>query len=80
MTHDEQAIMSIFRQYDIGPRQMLFINNVGTVARLDVRGFQSAMQKLIDRGFVVKDRPKHAYCLTHDGYRASLAGQCAAAR
>lgn len=65
MTSAERAILGMFRQYDVGPNQMLCFNS-----KLGDK-YQKAMRVLLDKGLVVKDRPKHAYSLTLAGYEAS---------
>lgn len=70
MTADECAILVLFRQYKIGPEEMLFFNP-GT-CKLSGTPFRNAMQSLMTRGLVMKERPKEAYSLTRNGYDISL--------
>lgn len=70
MSADESTIMSLFRQYKIGPDEMLFFNP-GT-CKLSGTPFRNAMQSLMNRGLVIKERPKEAYSLTRSGYDMSL--------
>ena len=66
MTPAELKILAIFRRFRVGPHKMLcmshFINEE----------FLAAMERLIKRKWVIKDRPAHAYYLTRAGYDASL--------
>ncbi len=68
MTPAELRIMAIFRSFRVGPYKMLCMNHFIDDA------FLAAMENLIDRKLVVKDRPAHAYYLTRAGYDASLVG------
>jgi hypothetical protein len=70
MTADECTIMALFRQYKIGPEEMLFFNP-GT-CKLSGTPFRNAMHSLMNRGMVMKERPKEAYSLTRQGYDLSL--------
>jgi hypothetical protein len=70
MSADESIILALFRQYKIGPEEMLFFNT-GT-CKLAGTPFRNAMQSLMTRGMVIKERPKEAYSLTRQGYRLSL--------
>ena len=58
--------MAIFRRFRVGPYKMLCMNLF-----ID-ETFLAAMENLIDRKLVVKDRPAHAYYLTRAGYDASV--------
>jgi hypothetical protein len=70
MNADECVILALFRQYKIGPEEMLFFNT-GT-CKLGGTPFRNAMQSLMTRGMVIKERPKEAYSLTRQGYHMSL--------
>lgn len=70
MTAAESTILEFFRQYQIGPAEMLFFNPGD--CKLQPGSFASAMRSLIERGMVVKERPALAYSLTRQGYRALL--------
>ncbi len=70
MTNPETEIMRYFRRFDIGVGEMLFFDT--GPARTNPDGFLDAMDSLIRRGLVVRERPQCAYSLTHLGYRASL--------
>jgi hypothetical protein len=70
MSASESTILQFFRRYQIGPAQMLFFNPGD--CKLSTGMFNSAMQSLIARGMVIKERPKQAYSLTHTGYDASM--------
>lgn len=70
MNADECVILALFRQYKIGPDEMLFFNT-GT-CKLSGTPFRNAMQSLMSRGMVIKERPKEAYSLTRQGYDMSL--------
>lgn len=71
VSDSEAAILTFFRRFNAGPNQMLFFNS--GFAKSHSRQFLSAMQSLVDRGYVVKERPREAYSLTSMGYQASLA-------
>jgi hypothetical protein len=73
MTATETAIMFFFRRYQIRPAEMLFFNPAD--CKVSPGPFHTAMESLMRRGWVVKERPKHAYSLTRDGYDISLALQ-----
>lgn len=66
MTPAEHKIMAVFRRFRVGPYKMLCMNHFVDEA------FLAAMEHLIDRKLVVKDRPAHAYYLTRAGYEAAL--------
>src|SRR5690606_10360318 len=54
----------------IGPEQMLFFNPGD--CKVAPAPFRTAMESLMNRGLVVKERPKQAYSLTRSGYQLSL--------
>jgi predicted transcriptional regulator len=56
-------VLAIFRRYQVGPHQMLFINNPPDNLR-------DALVSLINAGLVQRERPKNAYCLTERGFAA----------
>ncbi|HUY32697.1 MAG TPA: hypothetical protein VMV69_07925 [Pirellulales bacterium] len=66
MTRSERDILAIFRRFRVGPNKMLCLNNF-----IDEK-FLATMDELVKNKLVVKDRPKHAYYLTEEGYEASL--------
>ncbi|HEV3005471.1 MAG TPA: hypothetical protein VGX78_13480 [Pirellulales bacterium] len=66
MTRAEKDVLAIFRRFRVGPNKMLCLNNFVNDK------FLSTMDALIENKLVVKDRPKHAYYLTAEGYEASL--------
>jgi len=70
MTATETAILTFFRRYQIGPHEMLFFN--ANDCKLGPGSFRTAMQSLVSRGLVIKERPAKAYSLTRDGYDLSL--------
>jgi predicted transcriptional regulator len=70
MTQTERDIMRHFRQYHIGVNEMLCFNT--TMANSNSPKFQSAMTALIRTGMVVKERHRHAYSLTPDGFTLSM--------
>jgi hypothetical protein len=70
MTKTERDIMRHFRQYHIGVNEMLCFNT--TMANSNSPKFQSAMTALIRTGMVVKERHRHAYSLTPDGFTLSM--------
>ena len=70
MNTAETAILAFFRRFEARPAEMLFINP--QQSKDQSAKFRTAMQSLIDKGFVTKERPKQAYSLTVAGYRASV--------
>jgi predicted transcriptional regulator len=70
MTKAEKDIMRHFRQYHIGVNEMLCFTT--TLAKANSTEFQNAMSSLIRNGLVIKERHRHAYSLTHEGFTASL--------
>jgi hypothetical protein len=66
MTRSERDILAIFRRFRVGPNKMLCLNSF-----VDDK-FLATMDELVKNKLVVKDRPKHAYYLTEEGYEASL--------
>ncbi len=71
MTPSECAILNFFRRYDIGPAEMLFFNPFDF--KLPMAPFNTAIESLVRRGLIVKERHKLAYSLTPHGYDVSLA-------
>ncbi|HEV2968492.1 MAG TPA: hypothetical protein VGY55_00795 [Pirellulales bacterium] len=76
MNPTESAILGFFDIYRAGPGQMVFFQP--GACKLPVERFKAGMESLIERQLVVKERPKHAYSLTHRGYQHSLAKSLAA--
>ena len=70
MTATEVSIMRVFRSYQVGPAEMLFLNSGD--CRVSTSSFVPAMRRLIDKGMIIKERPDHAYSLTKAGYELSL--------
>jgi hypothetical protein len=70
MTGTELDIMRLFRAYGVTAHQMLFFP--AGFAKPDSRKFSGAMQSMIERGLVVKERNHEAYSLTARGYRETL--------
>jgi hypothetical protein len=66
----ELDILRIFRAYGVTAHQMLFFPS--NFVKPAPRKFAGAMQSMIERGFVVKERHHGAYSLTARGYRESL--------
>jgi hypothetical protein len=69
----ESAILAYFRRYRIQPAEMLFFN--AHDCKLPDKPFHAAMDSLVHRGMVIKERPSAAYSLTQAGYDLSLASQ-----
>jgi len=69
MTATEWRILSLFRRYQVGPAEMLFVNSRD--CRVTAERFIAAMRRLIDSGMVVKEHHHQAYSLTRAGYEAS---------
>jgi hypothetical protein len=65
MTAAEQSILATFRRFGVGPNTMLCFQTLSSEQQ------KRGMTGLLKRGFVVKERPKHAYSLTNAGYAAS---------
>jgi hypothetical protein len=70
MNGTELDILKIFRAYEVTAHQMLFFQTAFTAP--ESRKFTGAMQSMIDRGWVVKERRQGAYSLTPRGYSESL--------
>ena len=70
MTQSETDILRMFRTYGVRPHEMLFLN--AGLAKSHPQQFTRAMQSMVERGLVVKERRRDAYSLTTTGYRASL--------
>lgn len=70
MTATEMRILRVFRSYQVGPAEMLFLSSGD--CRVSSSSFLPAMRRLIDKGMIVKERPEHAYSLTQAGYELSL--------
>ena len=66
MTATELRILRVFRSYQVGPAEMLFLSSGD--CRVSASSFLPAMRRLIDKGMIVKERPEHAYSLTEAGY------------
>ncbi|HJT32113.1 MAG TPA: hypothetical protein VJ783_08720 [Pirellulales bacterium] len=65
MSPAEQKVLAIFRMYRVSPYQMLCLN------RVTQGNLEAPLQRLIQRGLVVKERTKDAYHLTPAGYVAA---------
>ncbi len=64
MSPSEQKVLAIFRLYRVSPYQMLCID------RTTQGNLQAPLDRLIKRGFIVKERTKDGYHLTPAGYVA----------
>jgi hypothetical protein len=73
MDNVESAILTFFRRYRIQPAEMLFFN--AHDCKLPDKPFHAAMELMIRRGLVVKERPAAAYSLTQEGYDLSIAAE-----
>ncbi len=73
MENVESAILAYFRRYRIQPAEMLFFNSHD--CKLPDKPFLAAMDSLVHRGMVVKERPTAAYSLTQAGYNLSVASE-----
>lgn len=69
MNAAEMRILQLFRRYEVGPAEMLFVNF--HECRVTANGFTAAMRRLIEKGLVIKERPQQAYSLTRAGYELS---------
>jgi hypothetical protein len=70
MSGTELDIIKLFRAYGVTAHQMLFFP--AAFAKQESRKFTGAMQSMIERGLVVKERNHEAYSLTARGYRETL--------
>ncbi len=70
MSNAEVAILRQFRVYRARSHEMLFLNSGR--AKSNPREFARAVNSLMERKLVVKERPRDAYSLTASGYAASL--------
>ena len=64
LTASEQRVLGVFRQFLVGPGEMLCFNSA------QLKAYRLALPKLIDRGFLVRERFKGAYSLTDAGFEA----------
>ncbi|HEX3870060.1 MAG TPA: hypothetical protein VHV77_06470 [Pirellulales bacterium] len=64
MSDGEAAVLKIFHVYRMRPYKMLFLD-----ANLDAR-FAKAVGHLLDRGWIIRERHKHAFHLSSAGYKA----------
>ena len=71
----ELSILEVFGRYLVGPTEMLFCS--AQDCRMADRRFHAAMLRLVQKGLLVKERPRQAYSLTKAGYR--LTRSCHAA-
>jgi len=74
----EISILAFFRRYRIHPAEMLFFN--AHDCKLQDKPFLAAMEALIRRGMVVKERPGQAYSLTKEGYHLACSVERSQAR
>jgi len=70
MNPAEVKILRQFRSYGLRTNEMLFFNR--SLAKPHLPDFTRAIQTLIDRGLLVKERHQDAYSLTTLGYQASM--------
>jgi hypothetical protein len=70
MSDVEIEIMQYFRRFDVGVGQVLFFDT--GPAKAHPTQFNHAMESLVRRGMVIKERHRGAYSLTARGYRKSL--------
>jgi hypothetical protein len=66
----EAEVLRLFRSYRVGVSEMLFFNHGAGKAR--PQRFTRAIEALIERGMVIRERHRDAYSLTQTGYNASL--------
>ncbi len=69
MTANETAIIFFFRRYQMRASEMLFCNPAD--CKVSPGPFNTAVESLMRQGFLIKERPKHAYSLTKHGYALS---------
>jgi hypothetical protein len=70
MTGTELDILRLFRDYGVTAHQMLFFP--AAFSKPESRKFTVAMQSMIERGLVVRERNHEAFSLTARGYREAL--------
>ena len=70
MTKAERDIMRHFRKYRVGVNEMLCFDT--NPSKTNSSEFQVAMTSLIESGLVVRERRRHAYSLTPEGFATSL--------
>ena len=66
----EASVLRTFRTYQVSARQMLVLNHGHT--KPPPASYARALQSLLERGLVVRERFPNAYSLTALGYQASL--------
>ena len=69
MNAAECSILDFFGRYLVGPSEMLFC--CANDCRITDRRFRSAMLSLVEKGLMIKERPRQAYSLTEAGYRVA---------
>ena len=67
MNAAEYSILDFFGRYLVRPSEMLFC--CPNDCRITDKRFHSAMLRLVEKGLVIKERPRQAYSLTEAGYR-----------
>jgi len=69
MANSEDKVLAIFRLYDVTPYQMLCLDRT---ARTELKG---PIDRLVKKGFLVRERRQDAYHLTRAGYAAVRQGK-----
>lgn len=64
LTKSEERVLSIFRQFLVGPGEMLCLNAP------QVKTYSSAIKQLIEKGFLQRETFKGGYSLTREGFSA----------
>lgn len=70
MNPAEVKILRQFRSYGLRTNEMLFFNR--SLAKPHLPEFTRAIQTLVERGLIVKERRQDAYSLTTLGYQVSI--------
>ena len=69
MNAAEFSILDFFGRYLVRPSEMLFC--CANDCRITDKRFRSAVLSLVEKGRLVKERPRQAYSLTEAGYRVA---------
>lgn len=62
LSNPERRVLSIFRQFQVGPHQMLCFNSQ------QVKSYRNAFKLLMEKGFLIREDFSGAFSLTRDGF------------
>ena len=64
LSNPERRVLSIFREFQVGPNQMLCFNSQ------QVKSYRHAFKLLMEKGYLIREEFSGAFSLTHDGFAA----------